>query len=67
MFLLLGPWLSVPAKQPSFFARCLRLQIEARQRRADRIVARYLAHQAVDKPTDDSERQTVRLLVDVWK
>ena len=36
-------WLSAPAKQPSFFARLLRAHIEARQRRADRIVARYIA------------------------
>jgi hypothetical protein len=53
-------WLSAPAKQPSFFARMLRVQIEARRRHADRIVARYLAHQAIDKLTDGSERQIER-------
>jgi hypothetical protein len=59
-------WLSAPAKQPSFFARLLRVHIEPRQRQADRVVAQYLAHHAIDKLTDDSERQIERLLFERW-
>ena len=56
-----GAWLSAPTKKPSFFARLLRAQIEARQRHADRVVAQYLATHG-DKLTDDAERQIERLL-----
>src|SRR5215210_9444407 len=57
-----GAWFSAPTKKPSFFARLLRVHIEARQRQADRIVAQYLANHGLDKLTDDSERQIERLL-----
>ena len=57
-----GDWFSAPTKKPSFFARLLRVHIEARQRRADRIVAQYLANHGLDKLTDESERQIERLL-----
>jgi hypothetical protein len=56
-----GAWLSAPTKKPSFFARLLRAQIEARQRHADRVVEQYLAVHA-SKFTDDAERQIERLL-----
>ncbi|HEV7878411.1 hypothetical protein [Bradyrhizobium sp.] len=56
-----GAWLSAPTKKPSFFARLLRAQVEARQRHADRVVARYVAIHG-DKLTDDAERQIERLL-----
>jgi hypothetical protein len=56
-----GAWLSAPTKNPSFFARLLRAQIEARQRHADRVVAQYLAVHG-NKFTDDAERQIERLL-----
>jgi hypothetical protein len=54
-------WLSAPTKKPSFFARLLRAQIEARQRHADRVVEQYLAVHGT-KFTDDAERQIERLL-----
>src|SRR5258708_34132756 len=41
-----GAWLSAPTRKPSFFARLLRSQIEARQRHADRLVEQYLAAMA---------------------
>jgi hypothetical protein len=56
-----GAWLSAPTKKPTFFARLLRAQIEARQRHADRLVAQYLAVHG-NKFTDDAERQIERLL-----
>ena len=56
-----GAWFNAPTKKPSFFARLLRAQIEARQRHADRVVERYLAIHG-DKWTDDAERQIERLL-----
>jgi hypothetical protein len=56
-----GAWLSAPIKKPSFFARLLRAQIEARQRHADRVVVQYLAVHG-NKFTDDAERQIERLL-----
>ena len=56
-----GAWLSAPTKRPSFFARLLRVQIESRQRHADRVVAQYLATHG-NKLTDDAERQIERLL-----
>jgi hypothetical protein len=56
-----GAWLSAPTKNPSFFARLLRSQIEARQRHADRVVAQYVAVHG-NKFTDDAERQIERLL-----
>jgi hypothetical protein len=56
-----GAWLSAPTKKPSFFARLLRVQIESRQRHADRVVAQYLATHG-NKLTDDAERQIERLL-----
>ena len=56
-----GAWFSAPTKEPSFFARLLRAQIETRQRRADRLVEQYLAVHG-PKFTDDAERQIERLL-----
>ncbi|MEA2888056.1 MAG: hypothetical protein QOD11_2416 [Bradyrhizobium sp.] len=56
-----GAWLSAPTKKPSFFARLLRAQIEARQRHADRVVEQYVVIHG-DKLTDDAERQIERLL-----
>jgi len=56
-----GAWLSAPTKKPSFFARLLHAQIEARQRHADRVVEQYLAIYGT-KFTDDAERQIERLL-----
>jgi hypothetical protein len=56
-----GAWLSAPTKKPSFFARFLRAQMDARQRHADRLVAQYLAVHG-NKFTDDAERQIERLL-----
>ncbi len=57
-----GAWLSAPTKKPSFFARLLRVQMEARQRRAERVVEHYLATHG-HKQTDDTERQIERLLL----
>ena len=57
-----GAWLSAPTKKPSFFARLFRAQIESRQRRAERVVAHYLATHG-HKQTDDAERQIERLLL----
>ena len=56
-----GAWLSAPTKKPSLFARLLRALIESRQRRADRVVAQYLAIHGT-KLTDDAERQIERVL-----
>jgi hypothetical protein len=57
-----GAWLSAPTEKPSFFARLLRVQIEARQRRAERAVEHYIATHGL-KQTDDAERQIERLLL----
>ncbi|NOJ38937.1 hypothetical protein [Bradyrhizobium australiense] len=56
-----GAWFSAPTRKPSFFNRLLRVQIEARQRRADRVVEQHLAARGF-KLTDDAEGQTGRLL-----
>ena len=56
-----GAWLSAPTKKPSFFARLLRAQIEARQRHADRVVEQYLVVHG-GKMTDDTERHIERLI-----
>ncbi|MEH2551841.1 hypothetical protein V1283_008486 [Bradyrhizobium sp. AZCC 2262] len=58
-----GAWLSAPTKKPSFFARLLRAYAESNQRRADRIVAEYVAAHGLQKLSDDAERQIGRLLV----
>jgi hypothetical protein len=58
-----GAWLSAPTKKPSFFARLLRAYVESNQRRADRIVAEYVATHGLQKLSDDAERQISRLLV----
>ena len=52
-----GAWLSAPTRKPSFFARLLRAQIEARQRHADHVVEQYLVIHGA-KLTDDAERQS---------
>jgi hypothetical protein len=57
-----GAWLSAPTKTPSFFARLLRVHVESRQRRADRVVAEYVATHGLQKLSDDAERQISRLL-----
>ncbi len=56
-----GAWHFAPTRKPSFFTRLLRVQIEARQRRADRAVEQYFAARGL-KWTDDAERQVERLL-----
>ena len=56
-----GAWHAAPTKKPSFFARLLRAQIEARQRHANRVVEQYLVTHG-GKLTDDAERQIERLL-----
>jgi hypothetical protein len=56
-----GALFSAPTKKSSFFARLLRVQMESRQRRADRLVEQYLATHG-RKFTDDAERQIERLL-----
>ena len=56
-----GAWLSASPRKPSFFARLLRSQIEARQRHADRVVEQYLVIHGA-KLTDDAERQIERLI-----
>ena len=56
-----GAWLSAQTRKPSFFARLLRSQIEARQRHADRVVEQYLVIH-VGKLTDNAERQIERLI-----
>ena len=61
---LTGDWLSAPTKKTSLFARLLRAQIESRQRRADRVVAQYLADHGY-KMTDDAEREIGRLVFKV--
>jgi hypothetical protein len=57
-----GAWFSAPTKRPSFFARLLRVQIELRQRRAERVVEQYIASRGLNKLSDDAERQIERLL-----
>ena len=58
-----GAWLSAPTKKPSFFSRLLRVQVESRQRQADRVVEQYIATHGLQKLSDDAERQIGRLLV----
>jgi hypothetical protein len=57
-----GAWLSAPTKRPSFFARLLRARVESNQRRADRVVEKYIATHGLQKLSDDAERQISRLL-----
>ena len=57
-----GAWLSVPTKKPSFLARLLRLQIDSRQRRADRVVEQYIATHGLQSLSEDAERSINRLL-----
>jgi hypothetical protein len=57
-----GAWLSAPTKTPSFFARLLRVYVESRQQRADRVVAEYIATHGLQQLSDDTERQISRLL-----
>jgi hypothetical protein len=57
-----GAWLSAPTEKPSFFVRLLRVQIEARQQRADRAVEQYIAAHGLQQRKDDAERQISRLL-----
>jgi hypothetical protein len=57
-----GAWLSAPTKKPSFLARLLRVQIESRQRRANRAVEEYIAAHGLHKLSDDAERQIEHLL-----
>src|SRR5256885_17183331 len=53
--------LSAPIRKPSFLTRLLRVHMESRQRRADALVAQYLAIHGT-KLTDDAERDIERLL-----
>lgn len=57
-----GAWFSAPTKKPSFFVRLLRVQVEAREQRANRVVEQYIATHGLQKLTDDAERQIGRLL-----
>jgi len=57
-----GAWFSAPTKKPSFFVRLLRVQIEAREQRANRVVEQYITIHGLQKLTDDAERQIGRLL-----
>jgi hypothetical protein len=57
-----GAWLSAPTKNPSFLARLLRVQIESRQRRADRVVEEYIATHGLQSLSDSVERSISRLL-----
>ena len=57
-----GALLSAPTRKPSFFSRLLRVQVESRQRTADRLVEQYLATHGT-KLTDDAERQIERLIL----
>jgi len=59
-----GALFSAPTAKPTFLSRLLRVQIEARQRRADRAVEHYLATHG-SKLTDDAERQIGDLLAKV--
>jgi hypothetical protein len=56
-----GVLLSAPTKKPSSFVRLLRGLIEARQRQADRWVARYIASRGLQEWNDDTVRQIGRL------
>jgi hypothetical protein len=58
-----GAWISAPTRKPSFFARLLRAYLESHQRRADRVVAEYIATHGLQRLSDDAERQISRLLV----
>ena len=57
-----GAWLSAPTKKPSFLARLLRVQIDLRQRRVDRVVEEYIATHGLQSLSDDAERSISRLL-----
>jgi len=57
-----GAWLSAPTKNSSFLARLLRVQIEARQRRADRVVEEHIATHGLQSLSDSAERSISRLL-----
>ena len=57
-----GAWLSAPTKKPSFLARLLRVQIDSRQRRVDRVVEEYIATHGLQSLSDDAERSISRLL-----
>ncbi|MET0677193.1 MAG: hypothetical protein ABW175_15455 [Bradyrhizobium sp.] len=56
-----GAWFFAPTQQPSFLSRLLRVQLEARQRRADREVTAYLAARGLSL-TDAAEREIGRML-----
>jgi hypothetical protein len=57
-----GAWLSAPTRKPSFLARLLRIQIDSRQRRADRVVEQYIATHGLQNLSDNAERSINRLL-----
>jgi hypothetical protein len=59
-----GAWFSAPTTKPSFFSRLLRVQLEARQRYADRVVEHYLATHG-RALSDAAERDIGRLLANV--
>ena len=50
-----------PTKKPSFLSRLFRVQLESRQRQADRLVEQYLATHGRTL-TDDAERAIGHLL-----
>ena len=51
-----GAWFSAPTSKPTFLSRLLRVNVEARQRRADHAVEQYLAARGFTL-TDDAERE----------
>ena len=57
-----GARLSAPTEKPSFLVRLLRVQIDPRQRRADRVVEEYIATHGVQNLSDDAKRSINRLL-----
>jgi hypothetical protein len=56
-----GGWFSAPTSKPLFLSRLLRVNLEARQRHADRAVEQYLAARGFTL-TDDAEREIGHLL-----
>jgi len=56
-------WLSAPTKKPSLLARLLRVQVETRQRRADRVVEQYIAtHGLINYRMTLNDRSSVYFL-----
>jgi hypothetical protein len=58
-----GALFSAPTKKSSFFARLLRAHLKLNQRRADRVVAKYIATHGLQRLSDDAERQINDILI----